>query len=65
MTCYFIPGVLIEGDKIKAVQKSRGMNINNIQIINNLASIIIPLLHRIFQRAETLALNILARGYEE
>jgi energy-coupling factor transporter transmembrane protein EcfT len=65
MTCYFIPGVLTEGEKIKAVQKSRGMNINNVNIINNLASIIVPLLHRVFQRAETLSLTILSRGYEE
>lgn len=65
MTCYFIPGVLNESEKIKAVQKSRGMKSNNIHIITNLASLLIPLLHRVFQRAETLSMTILSRGYEE
>src|SRR6266700_488648 len=33
MTWYFIPGVLRESEKINAVQKSRGMNINNLHIV--------------------------------
>jgi energy-coupling factor transporter transmembrane protein EcfT len=65
MTWYFIPGVLRESEKISAVQKSRGMNMHNLRIIQNLASLLIPLLHRVFQRAETLSLTLLARGYEE
>jgi len=65
MTCYFIPGILNESEKIKAVQKSRGMNSNNLYFITNLASIIIPLIHRVFQRAEILSMNLLTRGYKE
>jgi len=65
MTCYFIPGILNESEKIKAVQKSRGMTTNNFHIITSLASLLVPLLHRVFQRAETLSLTLLARGYEE
>jgi energy-coupling factor transporter transmembrane protein EcfT len=65
MTSYFIPGVLNEAEKIKAVQKSRGMNLNSIHIITNLASLIVPLLHRVLQRAEILSINIIARGYED
>lgn len=65
MTSYFIPGVVSESEKIKAVQKSRGMNLNNVHIITNIASLIVPLIHRVLQRAETLSLAILARGYED
>ncbi|HWY78872.1 MAG TPA: energy-coupling factor transporter transmembrane component T [Candidatus Sulfotelmatobacter sp.] len=65
MTCYFIPGILYEGEKIKAVQKSRGMHIHHLSIVTNLASLLVPLIHRIFQRAEILSMTILARGYEE
>ena len=65
MTWYFIPGVVQESEKISAVQKSRGMNINNRKIVQNLASLLVPLLHRVFQRAETLSLTLISRGYEE
>lgn len=65
MTSYFIPGIVHESGKIKAAQKSRGMNINNVRIITNLASLIVPLIHRVLQRAEILSLAIVSRGYEE
>jgi len=65
MTSYFIPQVLTESEKIASVQKSRGMNINNVRIIYNIASLIVPLIHRVLQRAETLSMTIVSRGYEE
>ena len=65
MTCYFIPGVLNEAEKIKAVQKSRGLKTSRWIVTSNIASIIVPLLHRVFQRAETLSMAILSRGFEE
>lgn len=65
LTAYFIPRVLYEADIIRTVQKSRGLNINNWNIIQNLASQIIPLMHRVFQRAETLSYTLLTRGNEE
>lgn len=68
LTFYFIQSILNETEKIKAAQKSRGLRINSWNIfINllNLSALIVPLLHRIFQRAETLSLTIVSRGFEE
>lgn len=61
MTFYFIPAIFKEAEQIILVQKSRGLK----TFSWNIAPLIIPLLHRIFLRAETLALAIIARGYEE
>ncbi len=65
MTWYFIPGIISESEKIKQIQKSRGLNIQSWNPFKSLASLIIPLLHRVFQRSQTLSLTLLSRGYEE
>ncbi|OGK18807.1 hypothetical protein A2866_02510 [Candidatus Roizmanbacteria bacterium RIFCSPHIGHO2_01_FULL_39_8] len=61
MTFYFIPTILEESDKISMIQKSRGLRSG----LSSISSVVIPLLHRVFQRAETLSLTIVSRGYEE
>ncbi|HEX8965359.1 MAG TPA: energy-coupling factor transporter transmembrane component T [Patescibacteria group bacterium] len=61
ITAYLIPTILSEAEKIQIVQKSRNIKTNS---FSSLAAIIIPLLHRVFQRAETISLTILARGYK-
>jgi energy-coupling factor transporter transmembrane protein EcfT len=65
MTCYFIPAVLNESEKIKMIQKSRGIKMHSLNFFSNLAALIIPLLHRVFRRAETLSLAMVSRGYED
>lgn len=65
MTLYFIPGLFKEAERIKAVQRSRGLQANNWNFINGTAALVVPLLHRVFQRAEILAYTLSARGYEE
>ena len=59
ITFYLIPLIFDEWEKILLVQKSRGLG------KGNFIPVLIPLLHRIFQRAETLALTVVSRGYEE
>lgn len=61
MTFYFIPAILDESDRISVVQKSRGLRSG----LSSILPLVIPLLHRVFQRAETLSLTIVSRGYEE
>ena len=61
MTFYFIPAIFMEAEQIILVQKSRGLK----TFSWNITPLIIPLLHRIFLRAETLSLAIISRGYEE
>lgn len=63
ITCYLIPCLLNESEKIRIVQKSRNAQMQNWNFIANLGSLIIPLLHRVFQRAEILSLAIVSRGY--
>lgn len=65
ITCYMIPAILNEADKIKLVQHSRAATLKNRYFFMNITAIIIPLLHRVFQRAEILSLTIVSRGYEE
>jgi len=61
MTFYFIPTIFKETGQIILVQKSRGLK----TFSWNIAPLIVPLLHRIFIRAEALSLAIISRGYEE
>jgi energy-coupling factor transporter transmembrane protein EcfT len=65
MTGYLIPSILNDSVNIKMVQQSRGLKTNKLNILSSVAALIIPLLHRVFQRAETLSLTIIARGYED
>ncbi len=65
LTLYMIPAILSEADKIKIVQYSRGATLRNRNYFSNLAAILLPLLHRVFQRAEILSFTIVSRGYEE
>ncbi len=59
MTFYFIPLILDEASQIMAVQKSRGLK----SFSWNLMPLIVPLLHRVFTRAQALSLTIISRGY--
>lgn len=59
ITFYFIPAILEESARISQVQKSRGQ----IKGMKAFFSLMIPLLHRVLQRAETLSLTIVSRGY--
>jgi energy-coupling factor transporter transmembrane protein EcfT len=61
MTFHFIPAIFNESEKITQVQASRGYKSK----IWNISPVIIPLLHRTFQRAHILSLTIVSRGYEE
>lgn len=65
LTFYMIPSILNESDKIKIVQYSRGATLRNRNYLSNLAAILLPLLHRVFQRAEILSYTIVSRGYDE
>lgn len=57
MTFYFIPLLTAEQNTIRLVQRSRGTK-------NSPLAFLLPLLHRIFQRAETVSLTILSRGFK-
>lgn len=65
MTFYFIPLSIKEYGIISQIQTSRGFG-NSIKskILSPIACII-PLLHRVFQRAETISLSIISRGWED
>lgn len=58
LTFYFIPLLTNELKIINLVQKSRGSR-------GSPFSLLVPLLHRVFQRAETLSFTILSRGFKE
>jgi len=59
MTFYFIPLIFDEAKYISLVQKSRGLRNSSF----NIAPLIVPLLHRVFVRAQALSLAIVSRGY--
>ncbi len=61
MTFYFVSSILNEAENIALVQKSRGFKFFYL----NIFPIIVPLVHRIFQRSSMLALTLVSRGYEE
>ncbi len=59
MTFYFIPLIFDEASQIMVVQKSRGLK----SFSWNIMPLIVPLLHRVFTRAQSLSLAIVSRGY--
>ena len=59
MTFYFIPLIFDEAKHISLVQRSRGLPPNSL----NIAPLVVPLLHRVFIRAQALSLAIISRGY--
>jgi len=61
ITCYLIPATLTESEHINMVQKSRIVYKNKWNVVQNVASIYVPLLHRIFKRAEVISLTIVSR----
>jgi energy-coupling factor transporter transmembrane protein EcfT len=63
ITCYLIPATLTEAEHIRLVQKSRTVYKNRWNVIQNVAALFVPLLHRIFKRAEIISLTIVSRGY--
>ena len=64
MTFYFIPLLMKEYEYIRLVQRSRGLGSTLISRLFSAVYIIIPLLHRVFQRSETITYTILSRGFE-
>ncbi len=64
ITCYLIPATLSEVEHIRVVQKSRTAYKNRWNVIKNIASLFVPLLHRIFNRAEVISLTIVSRTIE-
>lgn len=65
MTFYFIPLTMKEYNTIKCVQISRGLGRSFRSRLFTPVAIIIPLLHRVFQRSEVISYSILARGWNE
>ena len=63
ITCYLIPTTLSEIENIRLVQKSRVVYKNPWHVVQNIAALFVPLLHRVFRRAEVISLAIVARGY--
>jgi energy-coupling factor transporter transmembrane protein EcfT len=63
ITCYLIPTTLTEAENIRMVQKSRMVYKNPWNVIQNIAALFVPLLHRVFKRAELISLTVISRGY--
>jgi energy-coupling factor transporter transmembrane protein EcfT len=63
ITCYLIPTTLSEVENIRLVQKSRVVYKNPWHVIQNIAALFVPLLHRVFKRAEVISLTIVSREY--
>ena len=63
ITCYLIPVTLSEAERIKLVQKSRIIYKNPWKIVQNIAALYVPLLHRVFKRAEVISLTVISMGY--
>lgn len=64
ITLSIIPIIISEAQKIRIIQKARGLNYRGINIVKNIFPIIVPLLHRSFQRAEQMAMVLYTKGYE-
>jgi energy-coupling factor transporter transmembrane protein EcfT len=60
MTFYFIPIILDEAGRITVIQKSRGLK----SFSWNIMPLVVPLLHRVFARAQALSLTLVSRGFE-
>lgn len=65
MTFYFIPLTMKEYEIIKHVQISRGLGRTFKSKMIIPIAVIIPLLHRVFQRSEVMTYSILSRGWRE
>jgi energy-coupling factor transporter transmembrane protein EcfT len=61
ITCYLIPATITEAEHIGMVQKSRTIYKNRWNVVQNIAALFVPLLHRIFKRAEIISLTIVSR----
>ncbi len=65
VTFSFIPVLLEEQEKISLVQKSRGLGANMKSRILSPFAIFVPLVHRVIQRSQSIAMSIITKGYEE
>lgn len=63
MTFSLIPAIINEEEYIALVQKSRPRKKHIFSGFTEMIAIIIPLMHRVLRRAETMALTIVSRGY--
>lgn len=64
MTFYFIPMLMKEYETIRAIQSVRGLGLTLFSRVFFPIFVVIPLLHRVFQRTETITYTVLSRGYE-
>lgn len=65
MTFAFIPILLSEQRSIQIAQSSRGTGTSFKSRLIAPIALIVPLIHRIFQRAEAISYSLLARGFDE
>ena len=65
ITFYSIPLVINEYEQIILVQKSRGYKSSVFNPIASTIPLLVPLLHRVFQRSETLALTVASKGFKK
>lgn len=65
ITLRFIPVLFEESDRIKKAQTARGVHFDGkiVSRVKNLASVVIPMFISVFNRADSLAMALEARGY--
>jgi energy-coupling factor transporter transmembrane protein EcfT len=65
MTFTFIPVLIQEQEIIQVNQRSRGLGISWKSRLIAPIAFFVPLMHRILQRSETIALTMVSRGFVE
>ena len=63
ITFSFIPAVIEEGKQISLVQSSRGLRSSLLHPLAGITPIIVPLIHRVLNRAEKITLTLYTKGY--
>lgn len=58
-----IPAILTEFKKVRIIQESKGFKFNYFNPIKSIAPIIVPVIHRSFQRAERIAILLEIKNY--
>ena len=65
MTFYFIPLIVYELSIIQLVQKSRGLGNTLRSRVSAPFAVLVPILHRMLERSETISYTMLSRGFKE